>query len=165
MREVRLARLPFAISYQPNNDFIFLVIMVTPAFYSNKLRPTQSAVLISDEEVQKEQVKAAEADKQTRETAERLKEIFLSKKVVFKRKVGPDGQLFGGIGAKAIMEEMISTFGEEEFLSRKSVKVTSLLDSDGKKIAGDIKHTGEFGASISLTQDISAIIEIEVDGE
>jgi ribosomal protein L9 len=136
-----------------------------PAFYNNKLRPTQSAVLISDEEVQKEQVKAAEADKQTRETAERLKELFLSKSIVFKRKAGPDGQLFGGIGAKAIMEELQSTFGEEEFLSRKSVKVTSLLDADGEKIAGDIKHTGKFGATISLTQDLSAKIEIEVEGE
>ncbi len=153
------------ISFQPNFGITFIVIMVTPAFYNNKLRPTQSAVLISDEEVQKEQVKAAEADKQTRETAERLKELFLSKTIVFKRKVGPDGQLFGGIGAKAIMEEMINAFGEEEFLSRKSVKVTSLLDADGKKIAGDIKHTGEFGASISLTQDISAKIGIDVEGE
>lgn len=139
--------------------------MVTPAFYNNKLRPTKCAVLISDEEVQKEQAKAVEADKQTRETALRMKELFLSTNITFKRKVGPDGQLFGGIGPKAIMEEVQRMYGEEEFLSRKSVKVTSLLDADGGKITGDIKHTGDFGATISLTQDISANIEIEVLGE
>lgn len=139
--------------------------MVTPAFYNNKLRPTKAAVLISDEEVQKEQVKAVEADKQTRETALKLKEELLSKIISFKRKVGPDGQLFGGIGPKAIMEEVESMFGGEEFLTRKSVKVTSMLDADGRKITGDIKHTGEFGATISLTQDISANIKIEVEGE
>lgn len=111
-------------------------------------------------------MQAAEADKQARETAEKLKEQFANKKITIKRKVGPDGQLFGGIGPKVIMEEVQSMFGEEEeFLSRKSVKVTSLLDASGKKITGDIKHTGEFGAMISLTQDISAKIKIEVEGE
>ena len=141
------------------------VVMVTPPFYNNKLRPTKSAVLISDEEVDMERVEAALAEKELTSKAESIKEQVEGALLTLKRKAGPDGQLFGGIGAKNIIEELKETTGEDDFLGGKTVKITALMDGDGKKMRGDIKHTGSFQATLSWTKDIKATVAIQVEAE
>jgi large subunit ribosomal protein L9 len=140
------------------------VVMVTPAFFNNKLRPTKSAEVISDEEVAREQAQAASLEKEVNSKATQLKEKLSELTLTIRRKAGPDGQLFGGIGPKVIIEELRKETNDE-FLDRKGVKVLSLLDPDGKKMRGDIKHIGDYGASISLTKDISVKFTISVDAE
>mmetsp|Transcript_16914 Transcript_16914/g.23511 ORF Transcript_16914/g.23511 Transcript_16914/m.23511 type:complete len:89 (+) Transcript_16914:709-975(+) len=83
--------------------------------------------------------------------------------LTFSRKAGPDGQLFGGIGAKCIigeLEEQIS----DKFLAGKGVKIEAITDEEGKKMKHDIKHVGEFGASIKLLKDVKAKFKVSVVG-
>ena len=84
--------------------------------------------------------------------------------LVLSRKAGPDGQLFGGIGPKIVMAQLQDEIGDD-YLGEKWVKVSEMLDEKGKKIRGDIKHTGDFGARISLKKDVSAKIKILVKAE
>jgi large subunit ribosomal protein L9 len=140
------------------------VIQVTPAFYHNKLLPTKSAELISNEEMREQQAQQAAEEKATKEKANELKEKLSGITLQIKRTAGPDGHLFGGIGPKAIVEEL-KTIIVDDFLDKKGVKVLAITDEEGKKLRGDIKQTGSFSAGISLTKDISAKIEIVVAPE
>ena len=140
------------------------VIQVTPAFFNNKLRPNKSAEIISDEQVAEEQSQAEEDERIKTSKASELQELLSGMIINIKRKAGPDGQLFGGIGAKLIMEEVQKKV-TDEFLNEKWVKVTEVLDENGKKMRGDIKHTGEFGARIALLSDVSAKLSLVVEAE
>lgn len=140
------------------------VVMVTPAFFNNKLRPTQSAKIVSDEEVAQEKAESVEQQREAKEKATELQEKISGLQVIMKRKSGPDGQLFGGINAKAIMTEVHSAVGDD-FLNQKGVKISEITDENGKKMRGDIKHTGQYGSRISLLSGISAKFDIEVLGE
>ena len=94
-----------------------------------------------------------------------IKERVEAEPLLLKRKAGPDGHLFGGVGAKNLMEELKASTGESDFLDSKSVKIIALMDGDGKKIRGDIKHTGSFQADLSLMKDVVAKVTIEVQPE
>jgi len=165
------------------------IVSVTPAFYQNKLRPSQSATPISDEEVQKERQAREESDREAFEKAYALKETIEGELVELQieKKAGPDGQLFGGVGPKTIVEELKGALvtvaagaDGEEILSQKGAKITDLVmmvqsdasedggDGEGrgewkpKKMRGDIKHTGRYRATISLAKDVSAEFDIAV---
>ena len=94
-----------------------------------------------------------------------MRETLTDMTLTVSRKAGPDGQLFGGVGAKAVMKELLKFIGND-FLSQKGVKITELMDGNGKKIRGDIKHTGEFGARITLAKNVAVkfAISVEADG-
>ena len=156
------------------------VVLVTPAFFNNKLRPTASAAIISDEQVAEEQ--AAEAARQREQTkqATALQELLQDDfSLRMQCKAGPEGQLFGAIHAKTILaalseeipevvENSDDAAAEQEFLSQKkrSVKLTGLVDKgSGKKMRGDIKHVGEYEATVSLTKKISAKFTVVVEAE
>ena len=141
------------------------VVMVTPPFFNNKLRPTKSATLISDEQVELEKAKEALAEKERQTKAAAIKEQVEGAPLIIARKAGPDGQLFGGIGPKIIVDELKAITGEDEFLESKPVKITALMDDNGKKMRGDIKHTGSFAANLSLMKDVVAKVTIEVHAE
>eukprot|EP00522_Entomoneis_paludosa_P012023 CAMPEP_0172443936 /NCGR_PEP_ID=MMETSP1065-20121228/4119_1 /TAXON_ID=265537 /ORGANISM="Amphiprora paludosa, Strain CCMP125" /LENGTH=213 /DNA_ID=CAMNT_0013194341 /DNA_START=191 /DNA_END=832 /DNA_ORIENTATION=+ len=147
------------------------VVMVTPAYFNNKLRPTKSAVVISDEEKQKEEQEQLAAEKATLDQATALQSVLTAASdddgasfaLVIPSKAGPAGQLFGGIGPKIIMEELKKQvphpFWEE---ARKGVKITAIMDGDAKKIRGDIKHTGDYSVSLSLTKDVMAKFSVNI---
>jgi len=141
------------------------VVMVAPAFFQNKLRPSESAEMVSDEEVERERAEAAALEREYVATANSLKERIEGLDLTIARKAGPDGQLFGGIGPKTIIEELKKQLDNDDFLDGKGVKVSAILDGDGKKMRGDIKHAGTFKATISLAKDISAKFPIVVEPE
>ena len=140
------------------------IVMVTPAFFQNKLRPSASAIMITDEEVMKEKSEAETLEKETRAKAEALRERIVDLSLLLKRKAGPDGHLFGGIGPKCIMEELEKSTNDD-FLKQKGVKIISITNEDGSDVNGDIKHTGVFKASLSLTKDVSGSFGIIVEAE
>ena len=140
------------------------VIQVPPAFFNNKLRPNRLAVIISDEEVAQEQSERNEKDAAQKQKAEALQGKLEELTLKINRKAGPDGQLFGGIGPKVIMEELTNEIADD-FLKEKSVKVKEILDQNGKKMRGDIKHTGDFGARINIISGVSSKIGISVKSE
>jgi large subunit ribosomal protein L9 len=143
------------------------IVMVTPAFFQNKLRPSKSAELITDEQVEKQRAGAAAAEKELNESATLLQEKLSSSEVTltFVRKSGPGGHLFGGIGQKVIAEELKKQPIGSDFFSSRGVKIVCVVDSDGNKLPGDIKHTGEFTVSIALTKDVFAQLHIVVQAE
>lgn len=140
------------------------VVNVMPAYFNNKLLPQKAAKIISDEEVAEEATEQQLKEEAERAKAEELKEKLDDFELKLVRKAGPEGHLFGGIGPKVIMSELEAEFGGE-FLSQKWVKITEILDQDGKTMRGDIKEVGKFGSTISLLKDISAKFEITVEAE
>eukprot|EP00521_Asterionellopsis_glacialis_P003023 CAMPEP_0195265868 /NCGR_PEP_ID=MMETSP0706-20130129/11679_1 /TAXON_ID=33640 /ORGANISM="Asterionellopsis glacialis, Strain CCMP134" /LENGTH=205 /DNA_ID=CAMNT_0040320367 /DNA_START=248 /DNA_END=865 /DNA_ORIENTATION=+ len=137
------------------------VINVTPAFFQNKLRPTKAAEVVTDEQVEKEQAaKKAEEDAIFAE-ATAVQEKIQDMTLTVSRKAGPDGQLFGGVGAKCIIGELKEQI-TDKFLAGKGVKIEAIMDEEGKKMKHDIKHVGEFGASIKLLKDVKAKFTVSV---
>jgi large subunit ribosomal protein L9 len=141
------------------------VVLVTPAFFNNKLRPTQSAVIITDEEVAKEESEKQAQAQANNAAANKIKEQLEQEdfSLAISKKAGPDGQLFGAVSPKAILEELQKTVNDD-YLSQKRVKVTGVTQ-DGTKHRGDIKHVGEYGVTLSLTKEISAKFPVKVQGE
>eukprot|EP00586_Coscinodiscus_wailesii_P011159 CAMPEP_0172495894 /NCGR_PEP_ID=MMETSP1066-20121228/79676_1 /TAXON_ID=671091 /ORGANISM="Coscinodiscus wailesii, Strain CCMP2513" /LENGTH=176 /DNA_ID=CAMNT_0013267899 /DNA_START=313 /DNA_END=843 /DNA_ORIENTATION=- len=149
----------------PGTGVIGDVIMVTPAFFENKLKKTQSAVRISDEEVSKEKETRAKKQKAELETANDMKDHLTDYELVLKRKAGPEGHLFGGVGKKVILEELRSGFPKGA-LDGKSVKISKIKDAEsGEEVKQDIKEIGVFTATISLLSDIKADFSVTVEAE
>ena len=107
---------------------------------------------------------AQEKDILRKAKASELQERLTDTTITIKRKAGPDGQLFGGIGAKIIMNEILAEI-QDDFLEGKGVKVTEVLDGNGEKIRGDIKHIGDFGARVALLNGVSAKLAVAVRAE
>lgn len=152
------------LKYVEGTGHVGEIVMVTPAFFQNKLRPTASAVMISDEEVIKAKAELAAYEHETRAKAELLKDQLTDLSISILRKAGPDGHLFGGIGPKSIMEEL-GTRIHDDFLKNKGVKILSITDENGNVLRGDVKHTGTYRIAISLTNDISAFFDMIVATE
>jgi large subunit ribosomal protein L9 len=152
------------LKYVEGTGHIGEIVMVTPAFFQNKLRPTVSAIMISDEEVEKERAELEAVEKIARDKAEALKERLADLSISLNRKAGPDGHLFGGIGPKLIIEELGKNL-DDDFLKSKSVKIVSITDAKGVELGGDIKHTGTYQVSLSLTKGIAAPFDIVVGAE
>jgi ribosomal protein L9 len=138
------------------------VILVTPAFFNNKLRPTKSAELISDAAVEMEEKEKKAHDNALNAAAKEVQSDMEGFTVQITKKAGPDGQLFGGIGPKILMEELSKQL-PKDLWSEKGVKLSAIMDEDGKKMKGDIKHTGKFSASVSLTHEITGSFEVSID--
>lgn len=141
------------------------VVLVTPAFFNNKLRPTKSAVPISDDEVQEEESQKQAQIDANNEAATKIKEQLESDDytLVITKKSGPDGQLFGAVNAKALMEELRKNVNDD-YLTQKQVKVSNVTQ-DGKKFRGDIKHVGDYSVTLGLTKEISATFDVSVQAE
>jgi large subunit ribosomal protein L9 len=140
------------------------VIMVAPAFFQNSLLKSGSAVRISNDEVEKASAEKAQLDKDSSLAANDMKAKLDDRTLSLSKKAGPDGQLFGGIGFKCIMEELKKEF-PAGCLDAKYIKITSFKDDDGKVLKHDIKSVGDYTATISLLKGVSADFKIEVTGE
>eukprot|EP00547_Thalassionema_nitzschioides_P003007 CAMPEP_0194205556 /NCGR_PEP_ID=MMETSP0156-20130528/4800_1 /TAXON_ID=33649 /ORGANISM="Thalassionema nitzschioides, Strain L26-B" /LENGTH=154 /DNA_ID=CAMNT_0038931859 /DNA_START=308 /DNA_END=772 /DNA_ORIENTATION=- len=140
------------------------VVMVTPAFFNNKLRPTASAEIISDEAVEEAELKAKAKQQLKMNAVKAAQEDLEGFDVVIKRKAGPEGNLFGGVGPKVIIEELDKQLANELWKT-KGVKIVSVVDEDCEEIKGDIKHIGKFSAKIDLTADTFGEFGILVEKE
>lgn len=137
------------------------VIMVAPAFFTNKLQKTKSAIRISDGEVEKELAEKDCLEKEQKGNATSVKNKLEEMKVSLRKKAGPNGHLFGGVGYKTILSEIKKDF-PQGCLDGKQVKITEIKMSDGKKLRGDIKEIGEYSVNISLMKGITASLELSV---
>lgn len=139
------------------------IVSVTPAFFQNKLRPTKSAVAITNEEIEAELSEKRAKDEAMNAAASRIKEQLSDFTLELKRKTGPDGHLFGAVSTKTVLEELRNSV-KDPYLDQKQVKVISVTQ-DGEKLKGDIKHVGKFGVNIALTKEINAKFDITVQEE
>lgn len=140
------------------------VVTVTPAFFQNKLRASKAAVMISDEEVAKEKEKADALEKQINDKALELQERLKDLTLVMKRKAGPGGQLFGGIHAKNIVEEL-RKYLNDDFVEGKGVTLKAITDAEGNNMKTDIKNIGEYRVNIALTKSVKASFVLSVTSE
>jgi len=145
----------------PGTGVVGTVLMVAPAFFENKLKMTQSAVRITDEEVAGQNALKEEKDRAQKttaiETKGKVEEIALS----FEKKTGPDGRLFGSVTHKVILEELVTLLPKGS-LGNKQVKIIAIESEDGGDVGRDIKSTGGYRAKIKLLDDISAEFAINV---
>lgn len=140
------------------------IISVAPAFFRNKLEKSGSAIRISDEEVEQETAEKKQKDAEERASANDMKEKIESMTLNLKRKAGPEGHLFGGIGYKIILGELKNEFPKGA-LDAKYIKITQVKGEDGKVLKHDIKDIGEYEATISLLKGISATFKVSVVAE
>lgn len=147
------------------------IVQVTPAFYENKLRPTKSAITVTNEEIEQERIRNAALEKARQTVATEIQNIWSNQIITLKKKAGPDGHLFGSIGPKMIMDDAMSLLqnnivhNEKDVLDPKRLKVVAIFDADGKELKSDIKRTGDYDVTISLTKDIDAKLKLIVQPE
>mmetsp|Transcript_5737 Transcript_5737/g.8581 ORF Transcript_5737/g.8581 Transcript_5737/m.8581 type:complete len:273 (-) Transcript_5737:139-957(-) len=159
------------------------IIFVSSAVFQNQLQRQKKARLISAEEVAKleaeKQKEEAEATQKAVDTKKMMEEVMFESlgeecstdqdicgvALSMKRKAGPEGNLFGGINPKMIMEELANTFPDGSW-EGKQVKLTDMKDSDGKDVKKkDIKHTGEYTCVVKLGNDVDVTFILSVVAE
>lgn len=150
------------LKYVPGTGNIGDVILVAPAFFENKLKKTNSAKIVTDEEVANEKEKLDANQKQREAAAAEMQEKLNEMKVVFEKKAGPEGHLFGGIKAKDILNELKTKFPKGSAIEGKAVKVLKMKDEEGNIVNHDIKEVGDYTVTISLMADVRADVSISV---
>mmetsp|Transcript_33035 Transcript_33035/g.97467 ORF Transcript_33035/g.97467 Transcript_33035/m.97467 type:complete len:241 (+) Transcript_33035:40-762(+) len=136
------------------------VVMVTPAFFNNKLRPSGAAEKISDEAVAAEQKEKDEKRRQVLEAAKDAQSKVTDMEISLTMKAGPEGHLFGSVGHKTILKELQSKFPKGAL--GKKVKISSIKDEEGNEISGDVKDLGTYTARIELLKDVEAKFTVTI---
>lgn len=159
------------------------IVFVSSAVFQNQLQRQKKARLISAEEVAlieaEKQQEEAEATQKAIDTKKMMEEAMLESigeecstdqdicgvALTMARKAGPEGNLFGGINPKMIMDELANTFPDGSW-EGKQVKLTDMKDSDGKDVKKkDIKHTGEYTCVVKLGNDVDVTFILSVVAE
>mmetsp|Transcript_19711 Transcript_19711/g.28078 ORF Transcript_19711/g.28078 Transcript_19711/m.28078 type:complete len:280 (+) Transcript_19711:70-909(+) len=159
------------------------IVFVSSAVFQNQLQRQKKARLISAEEVAlieaEKQQQEAEATQKAIDTKMMMEEAMLESigeecstdqdicgvALTMARKAGPEGNLFGGINPKMIMDELANTFPDGSW-EGKQVKLTDMKDSDGKDVKKkDIKHTGEYTCVVKLGNDVDVTFILSVVAE
>ena len=159
------------------------VVFVSSAIFQNQLKRNNKARLIPEEEVQAMEAEKALAEKEMVEeaikTKQMLEEAMVDKisdaeqcatdgddicgvALEMKRKAGPEGNLFGGVNPKMVMDELRQTYPQGSWDGRQ-VKLTDVKDSDGKDVKKkDIKHIGDYTVCVTLGKgvDVTFILSI-----
>lgn len=129
-------------------------VKVSDGFARNKLIPQGLAVeatAANVKAIEREKAKAAEKYAADRAEAEEFAKKLESKEVILKTKVGDNGKLFGSITSMDIANAIKEQTGE---------------DIDKRKIVLDkpIKETGVVKVEIKLFQDVSANVDVRIEG-
>lgn len=156
------------------------IIFVSSAVFQNQLQKQKKARLISADEVALIEAEKQKEDKEARQKAVETKKMMeetmfesmgeecstdqdiCGVALTMKRKAGPEGNLFGGINPKMIMEGLAESFPDGSW-EGKQVKLTDMKDSDGKDVKKkDIKHTGEYTCIVKLGSDVDVTFILSV---
>lgn len=166
------------------------IILVSSAVFQNQLKRGNKARLISDEEVERIEQKKVEEDQRMADMAMQtkalLEEAMLENlggegqcgtgstnseddicgvALELKRKAGPEGNLFGGVNPKMIMDALKERYPKGSWEGRQ-VKLMELKDSNGNDVKGkDIKHVGDYNVTISLWRGIEATFILSIHPE
>ena len=130
------------------------IVKVSDGYARNKLIPGGLAVEATPankKAIEREKARAAEKYAQEKAAAEDFARRLSDKMVVVKTKVGENGRLFGSITSMDIANAIKEQTGE---------------DIDKRKIVLDkpIKETGVVKVEIKLFQDVSANVDVKIEG-
>lgn len=141
------------------------VVTVSSAFWMNKLKKTNSAVMITDSEADAEKkasdTKAKEAIDLANDLKAKIEDIGT---LSISKKAGPDGQLFGGVGKKAVLQSLATKF-PKGCLAGKAVKVANVKDQDGSVLKHDIKEIGEYDITLALHAKVKVDFKVDITSE
>jgi large subunit ribosomal protein L9 len=151
------------------------IIAVSPALWTNVLNPKKQAVRMTDDEIQKESAEKKENAKQKLEAVQALASKIdtmkgADKAITVSKKVGSNGQLFGSVNAKSILETLKKS-ANDKMLDEKGVGVTSITiveltdSSDDTGKVDEIRRAGLYRVEIKLPCDITAQFEFLVSQE
>eukprot|EP00581_Thalassiosira_minuscula_P006763 CAMPEP_0183704800 /NCGR_PEP_ID=MMETSP0737-20130205/2076_1 /TAXON_ID=385413 /ORGANISM="Thalassiosira miniscula, Strain CCMP1093" /LENGTH=279 /DNA_ID=CAMNT_0025931809 /DNA_START=111 /DNA_END=946 /DNA_ORIENTATION=- len=150
------------------------VVFVSSAVFQNQLQRGGKARRVTEEEVAKMEEEKEAHEKELADMAAKTKAILEEAMVenlggedqcedngdicgvalTLKRKAGPEGNLFGGVNPKQIMEALKENFPEGHW-EGKQVKLTEVKDLDGKDVKKkDIKHTGDYSLNVALGKGV-----------
>lgn len=165
------------------------IILVSSAVFQNQLKRGNKARLITDEEIERIEQKKAEEDQRMIEMAMQTKALLEEAMVEnlggedqcatttsssgddndicgvalqLKRKAGPEGNLFGGVNPKMVLDALKERYPNGSWEGRQ-VKLLDMKDSNGTDVKGkDIKHVGDYTIRISLWRgiDVTFILSI-----
>ena len=130
------------------------IVKVSDGFARNRLIPKGDAVEATEANkrmVEKQNAKRAEELAAEKAAAEKLADKLRSKQIVIKTKVGESGRLFGSITSMDIADAIKEQVGEE--IDRRKIE----LDKP-------IKETGVSEVEVKLFPEVSAKIELRVEG-
>lgn len=146
------------------------IILVSPAMYTNVFLPNKQAKAVTEEEIKREQKECAETQQKLLSKAMSIGAQIDSfkgvQKLTLKKKVGSNGQLFGSVMKKTLIEEIqrklpeILTF-EEKFPIVLGIKAIS----DEKSELDEIRKAGLYEVIIQVHPNVSSKFEIEVTSE
>ena len=130
------------------------IVKVSDGFARNKLIPSGEAVEATEANkkmMARQKAKIEEQMAQDKAEAEAFAQKLSGKQIVIKTKVGEGGRLFGSITSMDIADAIKEQTGEE--VDRRKVVLEK-----------PIKETGVSEVEIKLFQDVSAKVEVRVEG-
>ncbi len=130
------------------------IVKVSDGFARNRLIPSGDAVEATEANkkmMERQNAKRLEQLAQDKADAEALAAKLSKDQIILKTKVGEGGRLFGSITSMDIADAIKEQTGEE---------------IDKRKVVLDkpIKETGVFDVEVKLFTDVSAKVEIKVEG-
>mmetsp|Transcript_38382 Transcript_38382/g.69171 ORF Transcript_38382/g.69171 Transcript_38382/m.69171 type:complete len:283 (+) Transcript_38382:159-1007(+) len=164
-----------------NGDIIF----VSSAVFQNQLKLSNKARLVSAEEMIKLEQEKEEQEQEMKEMAIKTKSLLdeamlenlggedqcedngdiCGVALSMKRKAGPEGNLFGGVNPKMVMEALKEKYPEGSW-DGKQVKLAEVKDVEGKDVKKkDIKHIGEYTLSVSLGSGVDVTFILSISAE
>lgn len=165
------------------------VILVSGAVFQNQLKRGNKARLITNEEVERIEQKKMEEDQKMIEMAMQTKALLEEAMIEnlggedqcrvssnseddvcgvalkMNRKAGPEGNLFGGVTPKMVLDALKERYPKGSWEGR-HVKLMDVIDSNGDEVkAKDIKHVGDYTMKISLWKGIEVTFILSVSSE
>lgn len=130
------------------------ILEVKEGYAHNFLLPNKKAVIADNVNLRKlnkeNELKKLEKEK-NKENAEKIANILKNEKIVFEKKAGQDGKLFGSITAKEISDALA-----------KDKKI--LIDRKKIDVEHNISAVGEYTIKIKLSEGVIATLQIIVKG-
>lgn len=144
--------------------------------YMNSLGPKKQAEKVSDDEMNK--IEEAESLKNKNELDNAISiqsSIKTMTRLLLNRKKGKDGQLFGAVTTKMVIEELRLKFGSDNALSNNNkslivVSMTPQKSEDGsllgfELINNEIRRVGIYLVELKLHPKVSITFELEVKSD
>lgn len=152
------------------------IIMVSPALWTNVLQPSKQGRAITDEEIAKENKEKADKEnavwKQAQSVGMKIEALKGASKSIIKKKAGANGQLFGTVTKKNILETVRALVKDLDTLDEKAVSIQSIKVLDIASEAGakgsevdEIRKVGLYEVKMQLNPKVMATFEVEVAGE
>ena len=152
------------------------IVIISNVLYMNSLGPKKHAEKVTDDEMNKLEENENIKNKTELDNAISIQNnIKQLNTLILNRKKGKEGQLFGAVTTKNILEELRLKFGNDNTLSNnnKHLMVSSInpkKSDDGKSLGGElinneIRKAGYYLIELKLHPKVSTTFELEVNSE